>query len=194
MKDQSQRDREQELFECMKRYYDSNYADPQRYILEIGNIYAKRTQDQQEILALLDKYDETINIEILHAPPHRVSGATYITDSNELQNMREDINDETKCDAAWEYIANSPEMSDKTRKRRINVPERLHESAPFYNGNVDNLLNAVIALKSKKQWTFACIAYVEDNSVFVFLNNDKFKWTIIEDFNRSIIENHVKLL
>ena len=64
---------------------------------------------------------------------------------------------------------------------------------PLYSGKVKYLLNSFVAVLFSDRWKILFIAYFEGNSVYAF-DNTKEQHLIIEKFDLSIKEKHVRLL
>eukprot|EP01084_Bolivina_argentea_P129657 228975_1 len=194
LKRPKQRERESALWKCMQQYDQSGRKDPGKFLLEMAALYANRTKDNQEILAILDEYDENNeNNVVIDQHFERVAGVCYITDSLPLQELRNNIFDEKICDAVYQYICCTDEWVGKIKKRKT-IPKNIHSTLSFYNGNVASLANSVIAIKFGRFWVGSFVAMVEGDAVLIYTNDKSEKYQIILDMNRSIKQNHVKLL
>ena len=174
--------KERKLWEVMKRYADSPYST-KRYLDELHLIYAKRLKDKVQAFEILQSYPENQT----SADP-LPSLARLVSDCFAFKAMRCCIQNDKLSVKAHKHLLNDAVWNEVTKRKR----------AKKYVGNnhlvkpnqTHSLLNCIVLIKCK-EWRFAMMAMLEQDTAFIFLNEEH-RYEIVDDLLQSVQKKHVR--
>lgn len=187
-----QRDRDIKLHGLMQHHEDNELKNPEELLLKITQVHSQNLTHQAKVLEMLEDFEEEKEKGISKdLPTHYYSQCHYLVETTCLKQMRNNIGSDRLCDVAYKYLRNDKSWIEKTKLKILNKDWSNKPICKIVNPTA--LLNGMVIINYNGGWYNAFIAYVEGRGVMIF-TNETHKVEIIQDFMKSLIDKHVRLL